>query len=180
MIKNYVTRNGKEYLALNNDGSIIYSENGINWSVTNKPQFYISDIIWTGYRYILVGDYAIITAVPKDIIKVLVNGKPIIFDVAPEIKNDSTLVPARYVFETLGADVQWDEEMKIITIKGNEKEIKLKINDKIAYVNSEAVQLDAAPVIVNGRTLIPLRFVAESFNAEVNWDQDTKTVNIKY
>lgn len=171
---------GKGYLAVDNAGRIIYSVDLFDWSqLTNNTNLYGATIVWNGYRYIAVGETSIKTAVPKDIIKVLVNGSPLRFDVAPEMSNNRTLVPARYIFEALRAEVQWDEATKKVTIKGNGKEVTLKINDAIAYVNNEAVQLDAVPVVVNGRTLIPLRFVAENFNAEVNWDQDTQTVSIK-
>lgn len=113
LITRDISWNGKEYLALDTNCDIVYSTNGINWSISDLPHAGNYAIAWTGYRYILVGDYSIKTAIPKDIIKVLVNGKPIIFDVAPKMSKNRTLVPARYVFEALGADVQWDEKQKL-------------------------------------------------------------------
>lgn len=171
---------GKGYLAVDDLGRTIYSKDLIYWNqLTDDNIISSSAIIWTGYRYISVGASAIKTFVPKDIIKVIVNEKPIKFDVAPVISNNRTLVPARYIFETIGAEVEWDEAAKKVIIKGKNKEVSLKINDTTAYVNNEAVQLDAAPVIVDGRTLIPLRFIAESFNAEVEWEQSAQLVIIK-
>lgn len=177
---NDICWDGRGYLAIDNEGRTIYSIDLINWVIkADNKELYDSLITWNGYRYISVGANAIRTTVPKDIIKVLVNGRTIAFDVSPVMSNNRTLVPARYIFEALKAEVLWEEASKKVTIKGEDKEVTLSINNTTAYVNNVAIELDAAPTIINGRTLIPLRFVAENFNSEVMWDKDTQTVSIK-
>ena len=117
--------------------------------------------------------------VAADDIKVLLNEKPIEFDVAPVIANDRTLVPVRAIFEALGAMVEWDEDTRtVISAKGDNICI-LQIDNDMMFVNGESKQLDVAATIINDRTLIPLRAVSEAYNCTVDWDGDTRTVTIK-
>ena len=116
---------------------------------------------------------------PSDEIKVIVNDKPVTFDVAPAIINDRTMVPLRAIFEALGADVDWDDATKTITAVKGETTIKMQIgNDKMTRNGTEST-LDSAPVIIDSRTLVPVRAIAESFGSDVSWDGETKTVIIK-
>ncbi|MCX7749909.1 MAG: copper amine oxidase N-terminal domain-containing protein [Clostridia bacterium] len=112
-------------------------------------------------------------------ISVTANGSKLNFDVPPTILNGRTLVPLRVIFESLGASVIWDSATKTITAKKDGKEIKLKIDSKIAYVNGVEVQLDVPAMIVNGRTLVPARFISESLGAKVDWNDQRKTVLIE-
>lgn len=118
------------------------------------------------------------TVFADDIIKVTIDSKPLYFDVEPTNINGRTLVPLRTIFESLGAEVQWDGSTQTITgTKGNIKVI-LQINNKIATVNDKKVELDVAAKVIDGRTLVPARFIAESLGAKVNWDGTTSTVAI--
>ncbi|MBU5669431.1 copper amine oxidase N-terminal domain-containing protein [Peptoniphilus sp. MSJ-1] len=98
------------------------------------------------------------------------NGKIIETDVKPFIENDRTLVPIRFISETLGYSVKWNNDTREVTIEDNNTNIKLTIGAKNALVNSKNVELDVAPVIKQDRTFVPLRFVAENLNADVDWD----------
>jgi len=116
----------------------------------------------------------------EDNIKVVLNGKQLQFDVQPQVISDRTFVPMRAIFEALGAIITWDKKDYSVTgIKGNTT-IKLKINDNIALVNNREVSLDASPKVINGRTLIPLRFVGEALGALIDWDESSKSVLIAY
>jgi len=111
-----------------------------------------------------------------------INGVSKEIDAPPFIKDGRTLVPIRFIAETFGALVDWDATTQSITITLDTKNIKiiLQINNKTAVVNSKEVTLDVPPIIVNGRTFVPLRFIAESFGAEVLWDGDLKKITIIY
>ena len=115
----------------------------------------------------------------KEEIKVIVNDKPVEFDVAPTIINDRTMVPLRAIFEALGADVDWDDATKTITAVKDGTTIKMQIgNDKMTKDGVEST-LDSAPVIIDSRTLVPVRAIAESFGSDVSWEAETKTVIVK-
>ncbi|AOT70147.1 stalk domain-containing protein [Geosporobacter ferrireducens] len=111
--------------------------------------------------------------------KIFIDNVEQAYDVMPQIENGRTLIPMRGVFETLGAEVQWDETTKTVKGKKENTEIALTIGSYFASQNNEKVQLEVQPKIVDGRTMIPLRFVSEALGAEVQWDQDTKKINIQ-
>lgn len=87
-------------------------------------------------------------------------------------------MPLRAIFESLGATVDWDQETKTVTGTQGDKIIKLQIDNKVATVNDVDVALDVPGIIIDGNTYVPVRFIAESLGAIVNWDNNTKTVNI--
>lgn len=111
-------------------------------------------------------------------IKVSINGKLVEFDVPPTIINGRTLVPVRAIFETFFMNVEWNGETKTIDAYNKDNEIKMTIDNKIAYINGKKYELDVPPTIINGRTLVPIRFIAESLGAKVDWDGKTRTVKI--
>ncbi|MBU8908147.1 stalk domain-containing protein [Desertibacillus haloalkaliphilus] len=96
----------------------------------------------------------------------------------PVIKDGSTLVPLRGIFETLGADVNWNQLEQKVTATQDQTTIELVIGSGTATINNQEHQLSVPGQIVNNSTMVPLRFVSEALGAEVSWDQSTKTVNI--
>ncbi|MCR4718259.1 MAG: copper amine oxidase N-terminal domain-containing protein [Firmicutes bacterium] len=117
-------------------------------------------------------------AFAEDDIRVSVDNQFLSFDVAPRLIGGRTMVPLRAIFESLGAVVSWDDETKTITAYNEVSMVQTKINSNIMYVNYKEVQMDTAPMIIDGRTLIPVRFIAEAFNCDVNWDGNAKLVTI--
>lgn len=103
---------------------------------------------------------------------VLVDDQAIINDVAPVIRNDRTLVPIRIITEALGGQVAWNEAAKEVTLTVNGKEIKMTIGKALE-------KYGVAPVIIGGRTFVPVRFVADELGAVTTWDDATKTVTIQ-
>lgn len=109
-------------------------------------------------------------------IKVLVNDSLISFDQPPAIENERVLVPLRAIFESLGAGVSYDEKSRTVFAEKGDIEISLAVGESRASVNGAAVELDAPARIVNGRTLVPVRFIAEGLNCFVGWQEKTRTV----
>ena len=99
-------------------------------------------------------------------------------DVAPIIRNDRTMLPARFVAENLGAEVAWDGEARVVTVKSADVEIKLTIDSATATVNGVEEALDSPAFIENDRTYTPVRFIAEKLGATVDWDASLKMVII--
>ena len=110
----------------------------------------------------------------------IVNGEVVSLDAPPVIVNSRTLVPLRFISESFGADIKWDPVLKIVHIKFEDTNIILQIGEKLASVNGKKVELDSLPQIINGRTMVPLRFIVESFKANVVWDPGTRTITITY
>ena len=121
------------------------------------------------------------TVLAEENITVMLNGQAMDFDVAPIIQNDRVLVPMRAIFEELHCSVDYTDidGRQIITAKLNENNsIGLVIGSDEMQIHNKKIKLDTAPIIVNDRTLVPLRAVSEAFDYDVNWDGDTKTVTI--
>ena len=110
----------------------------------------------------------------------LINNEISSLEAAPVIKDGRTMIPLRFVGEAFGAEFTYDPVFKIIDINFGSDKIKMQIGKKTAIVNGVEITLDVAPFIVNGRTLVPIRFISETFGAEVVWDGTTKTVTIVY
>ena len=96
----------------------------------------------------------------------------------PVVTDDRTLLPVRAFVEGIGGSVNWDENSQTATLKYGENEIKLTIGSKSAYLNGNEKTLDVTPVIINGRTMLPIRFIAENFGYTVIWNDSTETVTI--
>lgn len=107
-----------------------------------------------------------------------VNGEFKVNDVAPILRNDRTMLPIRMIAEALGATVTWNDAEQKVTITKDDMEIVIYIGQAFATVNNTPVALDAPAFIENGRTYLPLRFVAENLGATVTWDAQTQQVTI--
>ena len=98
------------------------------------------------------------------------------FDQPPIIEDGRTLVPIRGVFELIGANVDWNGDTKTVTINNNKKVIQLTVDENMAYIDGEPVELDVPVRILNDRTIVPLRFLAETLNCTVEWDDVNRIV----
>jgi len=97
---------------------------------------------------------------------------------APVIVNDRTLLPIRAVVEEMGGNVSWNEESGEVTLTYGTDEIRLTIDSTTAYLNDAAETLDVAPQVLNDRTMLPIRFVAESFHFNVDWNETEQKVTV--
>ncbi len=113
-------------------------------------------------------------------IPVTLDGLPVEFDVPPTIVGGRALVPFRLLAEALGCDVTWDGATRHVhaTAPWSERTADLFIGRTDAQVSGQGRTLDVPPMIVDGRTLIPLRFFAEAFGAEVAWHDDTRSITV--
>jgi len=111
-------------------------------------------------------------------VKAFVNGKQPEFDVKPFVKDGRTLVPFRAIAASLKAEVSYDAATQTVTVVRGDVTVKLTLGSDTAYINDVAVKLDVAAESVSGRTVIPLRFLAEAFDANVEFDAETQSVII--
>lgn len=115
-------------------------------------------------------------------IAVLLDGQALSFDVEPQIINSRTMVPMRAIFTVLGANVEWVEEHRLIIASKNTSIITMMIDQPIMHIGNleteeqSVIELDSPPVIVDSRTLVPVRTISDALGVEVDWDQETRTV----
>lgn len=98
----------------------------------------------------------------------------------PVLSNGRTMLPIRAVIEALGGTIEWDNNTFTTTVTIGNKNIKIKIGDKVAYVNGAAKTLDVPSQLINQRTMLPLRFIMENLGGNVTWEDATQIVRIKY
>jgi hypothetical protein len=131
----------------------------------------------------IMGSYSV--AYGSQTISVLVNGKPVVAETPAVIVSDRTMLPFRAVFNALGVpdnSIRWNPNSKSIEVWAQKKYIFLAIGSNFALINDgisdSMVQLDAPPYIEMGRTMVPVRFVAETLGADVTWQEKSRTVII--
>lgn len=113
-------------------------------------------------------------------IKISVDGQVAQSDVSPYIDaNNRTMVPVRFISETLGFYVGWQQKEKLVRVSQPGIVVELFIDQQTAYVNGDEHQLDTAAVLKDNRTMVPLRFLAETFGLKVFWRGEERTVVIE-
>ena len=108
----------------------------------------------------------------------IVNGEEKAMDSEAIVHGSRTMVPMKYAAEAFGAKVQWDKDTRTAVITHGEKVIKLPIDANIIYVGEEKIEMDTKAVVVEGRTMLPLAYIAQSLGLVTSWDGETKTVKI--
>jgi hypothetical protein len=112
-------------------------------------------------------------------LSVQLNGQPLALSAAPLQLNGRTLLPLRDVFESLGAQVNWNPVSQSIAAQSGTTQIQLGINNPVAFVNGRNVSLDQPAILVGGRAFVPLRFVAEATGAQVDYSSQLQLVSIR-
>jgi lysophospholipase L1-like esterase len=109
---------------------------------------------------------------------IILDGENLDFPIEPFITEGTTFVPMRSIFEALGASVEWNGDTSTVTSRKNDTEVNITIGSTSVYKNGEEEILKAAPMIIEDHTMVPLRFISESFGCTVDWDGDTQTITI--
>ncbi len=125
------------------------------------------------------GGYTVEIQLTIDKVEALLNGELVYNDVAPVIENSRTMLPARFVAESLGAIVGWDDTDRKVVITGVDGTvIEIFVDSTTALVNGESHTLDSPAFIRDARTYTPVRFICDNLGADVIWDETTRTVTI--
>jgi hypothetical protein len=111
-----------------------------------------------------------VQAAPAPAVRVFVDGAPVVFDVAPVVENGRTLVPVRALSEALGFTVTWDEAERLVSLTRDGVTIVLWIDSTKVLVDDKESHMEVPTRVVNGRTMVPLRFISETLGSHVAWD----------
>lgn len=124
-------------------------------------------------------DYSNTNSIVKsDVISVFVNDEKVNFDVNPMLINNRTMVPVRAIFEALGATVTWNNDTQTAQGTFENTIIEITIGKRYLLKDGNRVELDSPAVVISGRTLVPVRAIAESLDCAVNWYGETQVVEI--
>ena len=119
-----------------------------------------------------------VSAYSEKVISLEINGTVIRTEVPPTVIGGRTMVPVRDIFEACGANVTWDPATKKITGSKGGKNVVMQVGSNKLYMNSSVATMDCTPVIIEGRTLAPARYVALGFGGTTQWDALNKVVVI--
>lgn len=108
---------------------------------------------------------------------IYIDGTATVVDVSPLIQQGRILVPISFIAKELGISTSWDAKAKEVKLSG-EKVVVLKENAKIANIDGNQVELDVKPILINGRLMLPLRFISENYNAKVRFSSTEKKIYI--
>ncbi|MBR5538808.1 MAG: family 43 glycosylhydrolase, partial [Clostridia bacterium] len=122
--------------------------------------------------------FAVASFAAENPITVYLDNEAVVFDVEPQIINGRTMVPVRAIFEKLGATVTWDDTTKTATAVKGETTVSIALNAPEMTVSGNKVALDSPAVIINSRTLVPLRAVSAAFGCEVGWLSTERRVSL--
>ncbi|MGF7184918.1 ligand-binding sensor domain-containing protein [Desulfitispora alkaliphila] len=112
-------------------------------------------------------------------IAIFYNDRRVSTDVAPVMEGGRTLLPMRVIFEALGAEVDWNGELRRVNATLGDLSVELTVDEAIASVNGVEREMDVPARVEGGRTLVPLRFVGESLGLDVEWDGTLRSVILK-
>lgn len=113
------------------------------------------------FLIVIIFNLQVANAQEKQEITVLLDGYPVTFDVAPVLKDGTTLVPFRAIAEALNISVKWDNHTQTVIATDNKTNVKLQIGNKTAIKDNVPITLRVSPQMINQRTLIPLRFLVK-------------------
>ncbi|MNJ34361.1 hypothetical protein D3C77_290710 [compost metagenome] len=111
-------------------------------------------------------------------ITLIVNGHVVPLDQKAVSVNGTVLIPLKNMFDALGATIEWDQATKKITAAKDDTIIELTVDSTAARKQDKQLTLQAKPIVINGYTMVPARFAAESFDADVDWDPQSSTITI--
>lgn len=80
----------------------------------------------------------------------------------------------RFLFEQMGAEVDWDEQTQTATVRQNEQSVAFSVDGQTAQVNAAPVEMQVPARIINGKTMVPLRFFSENLGYDVTWEEETR------
>ncbi len=151
----------------NNGASALWGGKPVELAVYGKPQGYVDQ------QYEIKDDAPILVGYNRNNIDFEPYGQE------PVAVNNRILVPMRAIFETMGAEVNWDSDTNTVTAERDGVTISHVIGTNQLYVNGELKELDVESMVLNEHTMVPLRAIAESFNCDVNWNQEFRRAYIK-
>jgi len=169
-----------------NDTSLITSYISLDGlSMFDIPNDANTEEIWNDDEYIYIGIiqddvhcYRFPIEEMTNCVKVKYNDTYLSFATSPVIEDNRVLVPMRFLFEQMGADVDWNNSTRTATVEKDNDIISFSIDDDVAVVNGSQKIMDVPAQLINNTTMIPLRFLSEELGFNVEWDGERNMVII--
>lgn len=169
-------------------------ETNLTFSVYGHPTIPHSDtldiVFWEDDEKFYIKNYNILISTDKESFyaamkeleaapKVKYRDTYLAFEQPPVVQDDRTLIPIRFLFEQMGADVGWNQETQTATVSQNNTAIAFAINETDADINGQTVTMDVPAQLINGKTMVPVRFLSENLGYTVDWDGENRIITIE-
>lgn len=110
-------------------------------------------------------------------LRIFANGQQVTAgSLSPYIRNDSTMVPVRFLTEGLNFTVLWDDAERLITVQKENQTLQISLKANTAMMNGNAVEMKEKPEIRSNYTYVPLRFLVEQFQWKIEWNEDSRNI----
>ncbi len=183
----YVYRKDSQY-AFNGDPLIDFAIDSLNW-IDNTIQPDLTYTYWVtavdkNGKESAASNMVEIGLSGKQVVLTInqltarVGGETVTLDQPPIIIDGRTMLPFRFVAENMGATVEWNQETQQVICTYGETVVVLAIGSQVALVNGQPMPVNVPAQIVNERTMVPLRFLANAFGWDLQWDNVTRTVTV--
>ena len=139
---------------------------------------FCQDLAYYEHVYYTAAPEALAEITPEAPSYVAVGGKLLGFSVPPVTERDRILVPMRFLFEKLGAQVTWDPETLGATAEVNGQTVTFFIDQLTAWTGGEPAEMEVPARLIQDKTMVPLRFLSESLGYTVTWDEETRTASV--
>lgn len=144
---------------------------------------YNNVLYWEDETYFYIKNYNLLLKTPKkplyasldaleNLPVVKLNDTILAFEEPPVMENDRILVPMRFLFEQMGAEVSWDNDTQTATVSQNNRNILFTINRATAQINDRLATMEVPAQLINNKTYVPLRFLSENLSYKVEWDEE--------
>ena len=170
-----VFEKGSPALDKHSDTPVLFDEDILSLMQEAEVYNFSSEQIQQYVKGLIDNPTTVVKDIPTTVIR---NGKVLDFDVPPKIENGRALVPLRAIFESMGANVKWDEKTQTVTAKKDNTSVSIEIGSLTPSINGQIKKIDVPAKLVQGRTLAPLRFVGEAFGESVDWDSELRIIKI--
>lgn len=107
-----------------------------------------------------------------------INDTPLEMDIAPSVINNRTIVPISFIVNALQGMVDWDQALHTAYVAHGDTLVEIIIDKPELYVNGEIVAIDTPATLIDGRTMVPLRAVADGLGLEVHYDDANRSITI--
>ena len=123
--------------------------------------------------------FSVVPTFASSDIEVMIDSNKISFNTAPEMYGDTIMVPMKEFFEAMGARIVWVESERMIIAYKDNMHMKLQLGNKIAFRNGKRFKLESEPYIREGRTMVPIQIIAETFNMKPEWNEETEILSLE-
>ena len=140
----------------------------------------VSGTVYTIYYFNYMPNDSVVAAFETDGLNLVVEGEIVYSKNPPKVIDQEILLPIEVVKKYFDENIYWDDNLKKVTITTKDKLIRMKTNELEAMVNNKPVNLNIPAVEENGEVFIPIEFLSDLYNIDINYLNEQNVIIIDY